>query len=790
MIKNSLKITIRNFYKKPAFSIINVLGLAIGLACFVLTMVYVNDELSYDSCHEKKDRIYLATVTINFADYFLENRESTTATFSETVKNTFPEIEDATQTIFGYTGFVRIKDAFYKEDEIAGADSSYFDVFTHEFIMGDPKKALIDPRSVVLTESTAKKYFGNENPFGETLTLFDEEFKITGIIKDLPENVSYSFDLLVSIYTWDGWYNDSDWRNNNFHNFIVLKEGADPLQVEEKFPQLLNNHITDMNGQNFEDWLADGNRWEYHLFSLKKVYLDLRGNGIYTLGFGIVAIFLLIIACINYMNLSTAKSAQRAKEVGVRKAIGAFRSHLIRQFIGESVVMSFLSLIIGMGIVEACLPFLSSFVAKDLEINYFDNLFVLPVLLGLGLVIGVISGLYPALVLSSYQPIKVLKGIINKKGNGLNLRNTLVFLQFIISIALIISLIVVVKQTDLLYTKKLGYNKENLLIIRNARSIKNQNLFKAEIREIPSVENLTFTSRIPSRGSGPSNQWIPEGKEATLFSIHIADEDFLKTMKIDLKAGRFFNKEFSTDTSAIVMNEAAAKMLNWGDTLNRTISNSIGDFHVIGIIKDYNFQTLHSEIKPLLIFLNSDGYNSGYGFITIRLKPDMKLPTNEIEKIWNENTLERNTPFEYFFFEEQYKNYYDQEGQTRQLMLILTFLILFVTALGLYGLASYATQEKMKEIAIRKAMGASINHIIYRMTWSFTKLVLIANIVAWPLAWYFMNNWLDGFASRISLSIWIFIISAALTYLLAIITIISQAYAAARKNPVDVLRYE
>jgi len=790
MISNSLKIALRNFYKKPAFSIINVLGLAIGLACFVLTMVYVNYELSYDSIYKKKDRTYLATVTINFADYFIENQQSTTATFVETVKSTYPEVETATQTIFGYSNYVRRGDVYYRENQIAFGDSSFFEVFNHEFIVGDPRKALTEPYSVVLTESTAKKYFGEENAYGETLHLMDENYKVTGIIKDNLKNISFGFQLLVSIYQWDETYNDPQWQNNNWLNFLVLKKGTDPLELEQKFPDLLKSKIQTVKGQDFESWLADGNRWEYHLFSLSDVYLKLWGNGIYLIGFGIVAVFLLTIACINYMNLSTAKAAQRAKEVGIRKVIGAYRSNLISQFTGESILMSFLALIIGMGIVEAVLPILSQFIDAKLSIHYFNNFKVLPALAALGLIIGFVSGLYPAFVLSSYIPVKVLKGNINKKGKGLSMRNALVLIQFTMSIALIISLVVVVKQTDLLYTKKLGYNKENLMVVTMAASIKNPDLFKAELSKIPGIESNSFTSRMPSRGAGSSQQWTPEGKETTLLTVQVTDEDFLKTMKIGLHAGRYFSKEFLTDSSAVVINRKAAEFLNWGDTLNRKLSAGDQDYHLIGIIEDYNFQTLHEEINPLIICMAGGNFRMRPQYLAIKIREGAEPPIDEIEKAWNSNTWERNTPFEYYFFAERYKTYYNQEVQTRQLMLILTLLILLVTAMGLYGLASFATQQKMKEIAIRKAMGASINSIVTKMTWSFTKLVLIANIVAWPLAWYFMNDWLSNFANRINISWWIFVLAAFLSYLLVIATIIFQAYSAAQRNPVEVLRYE
>lgn len=790
MIKNSLKIALRNFYKKPIFSIINVLGLAIGLACFVLTMVYINYELNHDANHEKSDRIYLVTSTIKFVDYTIENQKSTTATLAETLKQSYPEVETATQTFFGYSNYVRSGDVYFNENQIAAADSSFFDVFTHEFISGDPDEALTEPRSVVLKESTAKKYFGDQDAFGQILHLIDEDYKVTGIIKDNSGVSSFDFDILVSIYQWDGYYNDAFWQSNNWLNFVVLKERREPMELESKFPNLLASKIQTIKGQDFNDWLADGNRWEYNLHSLRDVYLKLWGNGIYLIGFGIVAAFLLTIACINFINLSTAKSAQRAKEVGVKKTFGAYRINLIQQFLSESIFMSFLSLIIGMGIVEAVLPFLSSFVNKHLEIHYFDNFTVLSLLFLLGTIIGIISGLYPAFVLSSYPPIKVLKGNISIKGSSFNFRNVLVFVQFAISIALIISLFIVVKQTDLLYTKKLGFNKDNLMVVQMAASIKNRDLFKAQLDKLPAIESTSFTSRMPGRGSGPENLWTPEGKESTIFMVQMADEDFLDVMKIKLHKGRFFDMDFSADSSAILLNRTATKFLNWGDTLNRKIFFRGQAFHVIGILEDFHHQTLHEEITPLIICMEGGNYPLRSQNVAIKLKVGTEPPINQIEKAWDENTWERNTPFEYYFFDTRYKTYYDQESQTRQLMLILTLLVLFVTALGLYGLASYATQEKMKEIAIRKAIGASVTSLIFKLTWDFTKLVLVANVVAWPLAWYFMNDWLSNFASRINISWWIFVLAALLSYVLAIATIIFQALAAAQKNPVDVLRYE
>ncbi len=789
MTASSIKIGFRKFIKKPAFSIINALGLAIGLACFVLTMVYVNYELSYDNFHKNKGRIHLVTVTINFADYFIENQTSTTAMLAEELKENFPEVQTATQVGGSYNTVIHHGEKVFRQTGIYAADSSFFNVFTYDFIYGSPENALNNPGDLVITESTAKKYFGTTNAYGEVLKMYDGDMKISGIIKDTPENSVIGFDMVASIYTFDERYrSDPHWQNNNFTTYLVLNEGIDPMQLEEKFPTLIKSKIPRIKGQAIDDWMAAGNRWEYHLFELKDIHLKLRGNGIYVMGFSIVAVFLLIIACINYMNLSTAKASKRAKEVGVRKAVGAFHGNLLRLFLGESMMMSFLSLILAMGIVELVLPYLSEFIGKKLEIHYFDNVLVLPGLIFLGIIIGFLSGTYPAFVMSSFKPVTVLKGEKVSNTKGLTLRNILVFVQFTISIFLIISLIVIYKQTDLLYTKKLGYDKDNLLVVQNIQPLRlKKDIFKADLYKIPSVESATFISRMFNKSSGPSNQWTPQGRETTLLAVMSGDPDFVKTLDIKMHAGRFFDSNIATDSSAAIINQAATRLLNWGDTLYKTLDNGRDKVKVIGIMKDFHFQTLQSEIMPLMVLYDGARYSARY--LSVRFKPgEMKSTIKRVEELWNEYVPD--APFEYYVYSEKYKTYYNTEGQTSRLMLILTILVLVVTSMGLYGLAVYIAEERMKEVAIRKAIGASVFSIVAKMSWSFTKLVLLANVLAWPFAWYFMNDWLNNFASRISISWWIFIAAAFVSYIFAILTIISQAFMAANRNPVDVLRYE
>lgn len=798
MIRNSLKIITRNFLRKPAFSVINVFGLAIGIACFVLTMVYVNYELNYDNFHKHEDRIHLVTSTISYSNYSVENNTRTSAPLAAELYANFPEVTASVRTFGGMSFVFRHNENLFKERKLLFVDSTFFDVFSYDFIEGFPQNALNEVNNIVITESIAKKFFGNEKAYGKSLSTLNGNFSVTGVIKDPPKNSVISFDILISMSSINiqNASGSTIWQNNNYKTYIALQDGVHPKQLESKFPTLIKAKIPQIHGQDIESWLALGNRWEYHLCSLQNVYLDLEGNGIYVLGFALVALFLLIIACINYMNLSTAKASTRAKEVGVRLTIGATRRNLIRQFIGESMLMSFLSLIIGMGMVEAVLTVLSEFLGKELIIHYFDSFFVLPIIILLGITIGLLSGTYPAFVLSSYKPIKVLKGQkVTQLNKNTNLRSILVFIQFTISIFLLISLVVVNKQSNHLYEKNLGYDQENLLIIKNKGSKKTslrtgKETFKVELLSMPGIENVTFTCTAPSKFGYPFKQWVSREGDSNLFAQMSVDPDYLETMKLQIFAGRFFNREFSTDSSAIVINETAANLLKSKEPLNIKLNNGSVECHIIGVVKDFNFQTLHREIEPLVMVYNGGIVNRiGSNDILVRFNPEnLEATIANIKGLWGKYVPE--TPLEYYINSEKNKSYYKKEEQSSQLMLLLTLLVIFVTLIGLYGLASFTVEGRMKEIAIRKAMGASISDIIYKMTCNFTKLVLLANIIAWPLAWYFMNDWLNNFASRISLSWWIFVLAGLLSYLLAILTIIFQAYSAARKNPVDVLRYE
>ncbi len=802
MIYQGLKIFIRNTYRKPFFSAINILGLAIGIACFVITALYINYHLSFDKFHDKAGQIYTLTTTIDFKDFYVENQETTPAPLAAALLESYPEIVQVTRINNLIEAFVKTEDQQYKENTIRYADSSFFEVFTYEFIEGNAKQALLLSNTVVITQQIAEKYFGEEKAYGKILELYGRKFKITGVIKNPPQYSIVNFNFLFSLHSFKYYYNSSSWDDGRFLTYFVLQDGASPQKLEAKLPDLLKQYLKERDGIAFTRWLEMGNRWEYHVHSINQIYLNIRGNKIYLIGFGLTATFLLLIASINYMNLNTSRANTRAREIGVKKTIGASKTNLTSQFLSESVLMSVIALIIAMGLVEAMLPYFSSFVDAKLNIHYFSNFYTLPLLVGFAILVGVFSGLYPAFVLSSIKPVKVLKGNFNFKGKRVDLRNFLVFLQFAISTALIIMLAFVYAQTKMMLNQNLGFDKENVLVVHNAEEVTereglmisgscNTDLIRAALHEIPEVENISFSGQTLSHNSEAAQTMTFENGKEILMNWFMCDPDYAKTMKIEMETGRFFDRENNSDLRSVVLNQSAVDYLNWNNEVLGKVFNipPIGELKVIGVIKDFHYQPLQYKIMPVM-FLNHEGPAFfGVNYLNIKL---LNAPYQEtiqkIETVWK--NFAPGIPFEYSLLSEQNKTLYLKEEKTKQLLMILTLLVLFITYLGIYGLAVFSTQVKMKEIAIRKIMGSSVQTIIFKMSWGLTKLVIIANLIAWPAAWYFTDQWLSNFAFRVPISWWVFLAAAVISYLLAIITIIFQSYSAANKNPVEVLRYE
>ncbi len=802
MIKNYFKIAIRNIIKHKSFSFINILGLAIGIACSILILLFVTNELSYDKFHEKADRIYRIAVRASIGDTKINQTYSSSITFQKLLED-FPEIENGVKFLkIGRVPVILDKKTFY-ESRFYAVDSTFYDVFTIPLIQGNPKTVLSNPNTMVVSKNTAIKYFGNTDAVGKVLIAdFGPEgsidFKITGVSENVPDNSHFHYDLLVSSASFPTYINDPGWSSNNFISYVVLKKGTSKEGVEEKLKEFTRKY---MGGERFDKWVAQGNFWEYYLQPVTKIHLnsdlngefEANGNETYVYIFSVISIIILLIACINFMNLSIAKSSLRAKEVGLRKVVGSSRNKLMRQFLSESVLLSYISLALGIVIVEILLPLYRNLIGRQLEIHYFDNFVVIPSLLAFGLIVGIISGSYPAFFLSSFKPITVFKGNLGSSKGSSWLKNVLVVFQFTISIFLIIGTLVVYQQLKFFQNQKLGFEKDQVLVVSNPGSLGNNIIpFKEALRKFSSVMDVSGSNTLPGKGFSNIGFGAEAVDQSFTLNLCVCDYDFLKTLKLKLAQGRFFSRDFVSDSNAAVLNEKAVELLGWDNPIGKRINNwaqNRGNFVVIGVIKDYHYESLHHKIRPMALFLSGGYYTNVERCISVRLNSENISGTIKyIENTWN--NFAQNMPFEYSFLDEDFDNLYINEKQTRKLFTIFSCLAIFIACLGLFGLVSFIADRKTKEIGIRKVLGASVSGIVTILNKSFIKLVLIANFIAWPAAWYAMNRWLQNFAYRIKLSWWMFVLAALISLMIALITVSSQTVKAALKNPVNSLRYE
>jgi putative ABC transport system permease protein len=804
MIKNYIKIALRNLVKYKGYSFINISGLAIGIACSVLISLFVIYELSFDRFHDKADRIYRIAVRALIGDTKIRQTASSSLTFKKLLEE-FPEIEKGIKFLrFGRVP-VKLLDKTFYEPKFYAVDSTFFEIFSFPLISGNPETVLVEPNTMVISRDTAIKYFGHTDVVGKILKAdFSSrdkgirDFKITGISENVPNNSHFYFQILVSSATFPSYINDQGWSSNRFITYLLLKKGTSEKTFNEKLKVFTRKY---MGGERYDAWVAKGNYWEYYLQPITEIHLnsdlngefEANGNATYVYIFSIVSIIILLIACTNFMNLSTAKASLRAKEVGLRKVVGSSRGKLINQFLSESVIMSFFSMLIGIGIIWILLPHYGDLVDRQLNLHFFNIVIVIFALIALSLLVGLVSGSYPAFFLSSFKPTTVLKGTAHKGKGGSLFRNILVIIQFSISIFLIISTITVYQQLRLFQNKRLGFNKEQVLVINNPGSLK-KNLapFKQILRKNPSVLKVSGSTTLPGRGFSNIGFGAEGVEKSFTLNICICDYEYLKTLKLKLAQGRFFSRDFTTDSHAVVINEKAARLLGWDNPIDKRINNwykKRGNFTVIGVVKDYHYESLHQEIRPMALFLSGGYYKWTEGCISVRLNTENIPGTiKQIHNIWNR--FATGAPFEYSFLDDDYDNLYKNEQQTRILFIIFSILAISLACLGLFGLASFMADRRTKEIGIRKVLGASIPGIVTILNKGFLKLVLVANLLAWPTAWLIMNNWLQNFAYRINLAWWMFIIAAATAFLIALTIISLQTIKAALKNPIDSLRYE
>ena len=793
MFRNYFKIAIRQFIRDKGFTFLNIMGLAIGIAVSIIGFLYVLNEISYDRFHEKSNRIHriavdgLSGTTAIYQTY-------TAAAYVQPLYNDFPEIEKVARIASWDFQFTFGENTIIEKDVFV-ADSTFFDVFTIPVVKGQKVRLLSQANTAVITESTAKKFFGEDDPINQVITADSSSYRIVAVVEDMPQNSHFHFTVAVSLISFDGFYNNPSWWSNNFLTYLLLNENADYKKVESRFPAFVNKYLYEGK---YSDLAASGSKWELYLQPLKSIHLNsnLRGefeaNGKkeYVYIFLIISIFILVIACINFINLSTARTERRAKEVGVKKVVGSSKTELFKQFIGESVILSFVALFIALSLVELTLIYLPSYTGIKLQVPYFNNIYAIPLLLFLGLTVGVLSGAYPAIIMSSFNPIFALKGSKGGSGKTSWLRNSLVIFQFMISIILIIGTFLISAQLNLLQNKNLGFEKEGVIVIKNASSVRNSmQVIKNEIKSLPFVQSVAQSNRLPGIAL---NNWgcRAEGREdGFTLNVFSADEDLKDVLKLEMVKGRFFSREYGTDTAAIIINEEAEKLLGFEEVLNAKINFYREPIlHVIGVVKNIHYESKHQRVHPMAIFnVNSPFGRTGY--ISVRINSgDYNLSIKKLTNIWDKYSS--GVPFEYSFLDKQYDSLYKNEMQTKKLFLAFSFLAIFIACLGLLGLASFMAQQKTKEIGIRKTFGASALTIAILLSKSFTKWVIIANLIAWPLAWYFFNNWLSNFEERTEIVWWYFALAAIISFLIACITVSYQTIKSANSDPINCLRYE
>ncbi len=801
MFKNYLKIAIRNLIKNKTYSFINIAGLAIGLAGFILISTFIKNELSYDTFHKNADRIY-RPVEIQYPPKIASQHVAVTmGPLAKALKEDFPEVEKAARIWPVGTAFLRFGNTQFYERGVAFADGELFDIFTIPFINGDPKTALAEPYSLVINEEVAEKFFPNEDPMGKSIQLENwtggHEFTITGVIKNYPRNSHVSFRMLGSFNTFEekfSWL--KSWHSNSMATYILLQNGVQAAELEAKFPAFLKKYIEDKSwNKDLELYLQPLK--DIHLYSdhIKfQTYNSNQGsiNDIYT--FSIIAIFILLIACINFMNLSTARSVKRAKEVGLRKVLGSRRKDLIYQFLGESVIISFIALLLGIILVQLALPFFREISGDRLFLNFYEYKSFLLELIAIALVSGIIAGSYPAFFLSSYQPIQTLKGNFNvtAEGRSSTLRKVLVVTQFAIAIVLIINTGIVIDQMRYIRNKDIGFNKEQIVFLplRSDQEKSKIEVLKTALSENPNIVRVSAASGENGMSGSQSTRTVAgtNGETNIMMRIAYVDFDFIKTMEMEIIEGRDFSREFATDTSeAIIINETAVRELGWSEPLGKQFEH--GDegktATVIGVLKDFHYNKLTQEIEPVYMSFRSNRFN----YLQIRIRPENIPATLDfIESTWREHLPDR--PYEFDFLDEHFAEIYQAEENVGKLFGAFAFIAIFVACLGLFGLASFTTEQKMKEIGIRKVLGASVGGIVMMLSKRFLKWVAIASVLAFPLAYFTGEKWLDNFVYHTDINLLIFGLAAILVVLVALFTVSFQAIRAALSNPVKALRYE
>ena len=808
MLKNYIKIAFRNLLKNKAFTAINIFGLAIGIATCLIIMLFVQDELSFDRFNEKADQIVRVVFRGKMNGEFIKEA-STMAPTAQTLKNDYPEVLAATRIRSYGSPKVMVNTKVFAGASFAYVDANFFQVFTLPFVKGDVKTALIEPNTILITQAIANKYFGSEDPVGKTLNLKDKNqlFKITGVIADLPVNSHFHFDLFGSMETLPE-AKLPTWLASNYHTYLVLQKDYDYKKLEAKLPQVIDKYMGPLikqgMGVSLSEFRKKGNDVGLFLQPLLDIHLksdfsnssslEPSGDIRYVYIFGAIALFMLLIACINFMNLSTAGASKRAKEVGIRKVLGSVKAELITQFLLESIILTFVALVLALLLVKISLPSFNNLSGKALVFDFTNNPLIIIGILSFGLLVSVLAGSYPAFFLSSFKPISVLKGTVIPNRKGISFRSGLVVFQFIISVSLILSTTIVYQQLSYIQSKKLGYDKEQLLVLRNAYLLgNNAAILKTQLENDPRVASVTVSAFLPA---GPTDtnmsgvypdEKMEQNRRAIIYQI---DAQYIPTMGMQIVLGRNFSKGLTTDSSNVIINETMAKTLGWGKKavghiINRFTDNNGGtkSYTIVGVVKDFHFKSLHEEIAPLMMVMEES-----HGLIIKVKTKDIAGLLATMKTEWQK--FNSDEPFTYAFVDELFNKTYLSEQKTGTILSIFAGLTIFIACLGLFGLATFTAEQRTKEIGVRKVLGASIGQLIALLSKDFLKLVLVACLIAFPLGYWAMSLWLQDFVYRINISWWIFVFAGVGAIVIALLTVSYQAIKAALMNPVKSLKTE
>jgi len=817
MFRNYITIAVRNLMKHRFYTFINVAGLATGIAACLVISLFVINELNYDNHHTKADRIYRVNGEIKFAENHYKLAVAP-APMADALLQEYPEVEAAVRFRSRGSYLVKKNETAdnIKEHDVVWTDSTFFKIFTVPVLEGNPATALSNPNDIAISKTLADKLFPDSSAVGQTLILDNRwPVKVTAVYADMPDNGHFRFNMLIALSGLDE-AQAPNFLSNNFNTYILLREGADPKALEAKLPTYVEKYVGPQAAQvlggefTMEKFKASGNKFEYTLMPLQAIHLnsdltaEFRANGdiTYVYLFAAIAIFILLIACINFMNLSTARSANRAKEVGVRKVMGSLRSHLIRQFLMESTLLTLFSFALALALAYLFIPIFNLLSQKNLVLPFGDFRLYL-IVIGGAIVIGGLAGLYPSFFLSAFKPVNVLKGQVSLGMKSGFIRSALVVFQFVISIFLVIGTITVNRQLNYIQNKKIGFKKDQVLIIQDAYALQNNSeAFKNEVMKNSFIQSGTVTGFLPVSSWRSDNSHWPAGNQPTQENMvglqtWEVDHDYVNTMGMNIKEGRYFSREFLSDSSAVVLNETAVKRFNFTEPLGKKIATytwngpdgtpdpkSLREYTIVGIVEDFHFESLKQNIAPLGLYLKSSNGSVAFRFEAKNAQDVIKT----IEQTWK--TMAPGQPFQYSFMDEDFSRMYDNEQRLGKTFAVFAGLAILIACLGLFALTAFTAEQRTKEIGIRKVLGASVGSIVLLLSKEFGKLIIIAFVMASPLAWYSVNWWLKNYTYKVEIGILVYVLAGGFAFLVAWLTMGYQSIKAATSNPVQSLRSE